>query len=131
MGKEGITDEDIKGVVVRLGEQTSKLLSDRGVSDNFLDFPSINIVIELFSKNFELSFAEKTLFIINNFDLSSYYTKKNGQVEQWIVEELLDNNFDNSLEDMLVRRRVKEEKDKLSSLLNPENGECDDFRKRL
>lgn len=44
---------------------------------------------------------------------------------------MLDSNFDNTLEDMLVRRRVKEEKDNVSSILNPENGECDDFRKRL
>lgn len=130
MDKTEITDQDIKGVVVRLGETTSQLLSERG-GDNFLDFPGGNIVIELFWKYFELSFAEKALFIINNFDLSSYYTEKNGGVEHWIVEELLDSNFDNTLEDMLVRRRVKEEKDKVSSILNPENGECDDFRKRL
>ena len=131
MDKTEVTDDDIKEVVVRLGETTSKLLSDRGVSDNFLDFPGINIVIEIFGKYFELSFAEKALFIINNFDLSSYYTEKNGEIEHWIVEELLDSNFDNTLEDMLVRRRVKEEKNKVSSILNPENGECDDFRKRL
>jgi hypothetical protein len=102
-----------------------------GVSDNFLDFPGGNIVIELFLKHFEISFAEKVLFIINNFDLSIFYTGKNGEIEHWIVEELLDSNFDNTLEDMLVRRRVKEEKNKVSSILNPENGECDDFRKRL
>lgn len=131
MDKTEITGEDIKEVVIRLGEHTSKLLSDRGVSKNFLNFPGGNIVIELFWKHFELSFAEKVFFIINNFDLSSYYTEKNGDVEHWIVEELLDSNFDNTLEDMLVRRRVKEEKDNVSSILNPENGESDDFRKRL
>ena len=64
--------------MVRLGDTTSQLLSERGVSDNFLDFPGGNIVIELFWKHFELSFAEKALFIINNFYLSSYYTEKNG-----------------------------------------------------
>lgn len=131
MDKIEITDDDIKEVVIRLGEHTSRLLSDRGVSNNFLNFPGGNIVIELFWKHFELSFAEKSLFIINNFDLSNYYTGKNGEVEHWIVEELLDYNFENTLEDMLVRRRVKEEKDKVSSILNPENGECDDSRKRL
>ncbi|WP_242389019.1 hypothetical protein [Kosakonia cowanii] len=131
MDKKEITNDDIKEVVVRLGEITSKLLSGRGVSDNFLDFPGGNIVIELFWKHFEVSFAEKALFIINNFDLSSFYTEKNGGVEHWIVEELLDYNFDNTFEDMLVRRKVKEEKDKVSCILNPENGECDDFRKRL
>ncbi|MBK0127046.1 hypothetical protein IAE30_25215 [Pantoea sp. S61] len=102
-----------------------------GGSNNFLNFPGGNIVIELIWKHFELSFAEKALFIINNFDLSSYYTEKNGEIEHWIVEELLDYNLDNTLEDMLVRRRVKEEKDNVSSILNPKNGECDDFRKRL
>ena len=131
MDKREITGDEIKEVVVRLGETTSQLLSERGVSDNFLDFPGGNIVIELFLKHFELSFAEKALFIINNFDLSIHYTGKNGEIEHWIVEELLDSNFDNTLEDMLVRRRVKEEKNKVSSRLNPENGECDDFRKRL
>jgi len=131
MDKTEITDDDIKEVVVRLGETTSQLLRERGVSENFLDFPSGNIVIELFWKNLELSFAEKSLFIINNFDLSSYYTEKNGGVEHWIIDELLDSNFDNTLEDMLVRRRVKEEKDKVRSILNPENGERDDFRKRI
>ena len=131
MDKTEITDDDIKEVVVRLGETTSKLLSDRGVSDNFVDFPGVNIVIEIFGKYFELSFAEKALFIINNFDLSSYYTEKNGEIEHWIVEELLDSNLDNTLEDILVRRRVKQEKDNVSSILNPENGDCDDFRKRL
>lgn len=30
MNKTEITDEDIKGVLVRLGDTTSKLLSDRG-----------------------------------------------------------------------------------------------------
>lgn len=131
MDKTEITDDDIKEVVIRLGEHTSKLLSDRGVSNNFLNFPGGNIVIELFWKHFELSFAEKALFIINNFDLSNYYTGKNGEVEHWIVEELLDYNFENTLEDMLVRRRVKEEKDNVSSILNPENDECSDFIKRL
>ncbi|MEN4833042.1 hypothetical protein [Pantoea vagans] len=131
MDKTEVTDDDIKEVVVRLGETTSQLLSERGVSDNSLDFPGGNIVIELFLKHFELSFAEKVFFIINNFDLSIYYTGKNGEIEHWIVEELLDSNFDNTLEDMLVRRRVKEEKNKVSSILNPENGECNDCRKRL
>ncbi|MBK0099225.1 hypothetical protein IBT49_24805 [Erwinia sp. S63] len=61
MDKTEVTDDDIKEVVVRLGETTSQLLSERGVSDNFLDFPGGNIVIELFLKHFELSFAEKAL----------------------------------------------------------------------
>lgn len=61
-------------------------------------------MIKLFWKHFELSFSEKALSIINNFDLLSCYTEKNGVVEHWIVEELLDSNFDNTLEDMLVRR---------------------------
>lgn len=131
MDKTEITDGDIKEVVIRLGETTSQLLSERGVSDNFLDFPGGNIAIELFWKHFKLNFAEKALYITNNFDLSNYYTEKNGRVEHWIVEELLDSNFDNTLEDMLVRRRVKEEKDKVSSILNPEYDECGDFIKRL
>ncbi|MBO1588493.1 hypothetical protein [Yersinia pseudotuberculosis] len=107
------------------------MLNDRGVYDNFTDIPRRNIVIEIFWKHFELGFAVKALFIINNFDLSDYYTELNGGIEHWIVGELLDNNFDNTFEDMLVRKRIKEEKDKVSSILNPDNGECNDFRKRL
>lgn len=76
MDRKEIMNDDIKEVVVRLGENTSKLLSDRGIYDDFMDFPGVNIVIELFCKHFELSFAEKALFIINNFDLSEHYTKK-------------------------------------------------------
>ncbi|WP_067707730.1 hypothetical protein [Erwinia sp. ErVv1] len=76
MDKTEIIDDDIKEVVVRLGETTSQLLSERGGSDHFFDFPGGNIVIELFWKHLELSFAEKALFIINNFDLSSFYTEK-------------------------------------------------------
>jgi len=131
MDKKEITSDDIKEVVVRLGETTSQLLIDKGVYDHFIDFPGGKLIIDMFWKYFELDFAEKALFIINNFDLSGHYTDKNGEVEHWIIDELLDSNFDNTLEDMLVRRRVKEEKDKVSSILNPENGERDDFRKRL
>lgn len=131
MDKKEITDDDIKEVVVRLGETTSQLLIERGVYDHFTKFPGWNIVIDIFWKYFELEFAEKALFIINNFDLSGHYTEKNGGVEHWIVEELFDNNFENSLEDMLVKRRVKEEKVKVNSILSPDNGEHDNFRKRL
>ena len=131
MDKEEITDDDIKEVVVRLGETTSQLLIERGVYDHFKKFPGWNIVIDIFRKYFELEFAEKALFIINNCDLSGYYTEENGEVEHWILEELFDNNFENSLEDMLVRRRVKEEKVKVNSILIPDNDEYDDFRKRL
>ena len=131
MDKKEITDDDIKEVVVRLGETTSQLLIERGVYDHFTRFPGWNIVIDIFRKYFELEFAEKALFIINNFDLSGHYTETNGGVEHWIVEELFDNNFENNLEDMLVRRRVKEEKTKVSSILSPDNGEHDNFKKRL
>ncbi len=131
MDKKEITDDDIKEVVVRLGETTSQLLIERGVYDHFKKFPGWNIVIDIFRKYFELEFAEKALFIINNFDLSGHYTETNGRVEHWIVEELFDNNFENNLEDMLVRRRVKEEKNKVSSILSPDDGEHDNFKKRL
>lgn len=131
MDKNDITDDDIKEVVVRLGEHTSKLLNDRGVYDNYIDFPGQNIMVELFWKHFELGFAEKTLFIINNFNLSNHYTETNGAIEHWIVGEILDNNFDNTIEDILVRRRIKEEKEKINSILDPDKSECDDLRKRL
>lgn len=48
MYKKEITDDDIKEVVVRIGEHTLKLLSDRGIHDNFIDFPGINIATEIF-----------------------------------------------------------------------------------
>lgn len=131
MDKREITGDEIKEVVVRLGETTSQLLVERGVYDHFTEFPGWNIVIDIFRKYFELEFAEKALFIINNFDLSGHYTETNGGVEHWIVKELFDNNFESNLEEMLVRRRVKEEKVKVISILNPDNGEYDDFRKRL
>lgn len=47
------------------------------------------------------------------------------------MEELLDNNFDNTIEDMLMRRRIKEEKDKVSSILNPHSDEHNGLSKRL
>lgn len=131
MDKREITGDEIKEVVVRLGETTSQLLVERGVYDHFTEFPGWNIVIDIFWKHFEFEFAEKALFIINNFDLSGYYTETNGGIEHWIVKELFDNNFESNLEEMLVRRRVKEEKVKVISILNPDNGEYDDFRKRL
>ncbi|WP_431021927.1 DUF4375 domain-containing protein [Erwinia rhapontici] len=131
MDKTEITDDDIKEVVVRLGETTSQLLIERGVYNHFTAFPGWNIVIDIFWKHFELEFAEKALFIINNFYLSGYYTETNGGIEHWIVKELFDNNFESNLEEMLVRRRVKEEKVKVINILNPDDGEHDDFRKRL
>lgn len=39
MDKEEITNDDIKEVVVRLGETTSQLLIERGVYDHFTKFP--------------------------------------------------------------------------------------------